>query len=638
MAVSSAQIEWQRQTRPEEGLAFIWQRVPTALRYIVVAGLPGTPAPPIDEVLRGATPHFTSVEIPREFSGAVDVGSPVGDERQYSLFAVLNDGRVISVNGVQYFKGFDAPQDRDYYAVEPQALIGLPDPTGAPAADETSVATVEPLAQAPESAPVQSLHPDTPGLDAAATTVTSQSGPYALEPMNVPATAATVEVSGPYVLEPMPALPSDLPIADTVASAVASTATDVTTAATALPPDSLPSIDAATETPTPPASVDVRPDGGSPPVPSTTLNGDPAGPAGGTLPQPTSLTAPTMPAPPRGDSNVADDKQQVKTANGPLAAHGPRPIHEGPTRGPLADAIPGSTEQVGSPVVEDQGPTAAAVREVPSSSTGNGVTVSGDVRSPTSRPDPALIAMLDEAELWLRPQWADYEQAARLLEEARAIAPDNARLGELQDRLHAIKEDAAPNRAHLLHEARQRLEARDYWQAVDIYEQILAQQPDNQEAQQSVARARILGRFAGQMTAAGVDPEQLQRLGDDYATLAPDLASQAYAAAFKLRPAIVTLRGWLLSLASSGQMADIVAVAQQGVLQLRQAGRVVTDPAQDSALAVLQERSDTGETAGVNEAITQLIQALVESASSEPDRSADTAQPAQGAPTAEREV
>src|SRR2546430_2192263 len=53
-------------------------------------------------------------------------------------------------------------------------------------------------------------------------------------------------------------------------------------------------------------------------------------------------------------------------------------------------------------------------------------------QSPAVAYSPALARLLDEAELYLLPRWADAAMAVRLLDQAAAIAPNDPRLLDLR--------------------------------------------------------------------------------------------------------------------------------------------------------------------------------------------------------------
>lgn len=601
MLDATAHLEWQRHTRPEEGLAFTWEQVPAAVQYVLLAGLSREPVPPIGAILRGASPNFTYAEIPYQYFGAVDVGTPAGEEHQYSLVAKLDGDQIVPVSNVQYMAGFEAPQDRDYYAVEPQ-LPSVPRPAALSGAVETPVSPVTP--------PPPIVVEVAPRATDAASAVAEQS------PVLAPDRNATV-------MEASPAQPLERTVADVAAPAPAIAPVSLATPVPAGAPED-------NRQESPPSSQDAAAPGPVAefaPVVIGPLRSD-----NGSKQEPGMDTAasPALPLP--ATAIVTGEASPEVGAQAPVAAESPaasRPAGESGVSPPEITA-PGPLTQIGqalaagrvavqpdgqqseaegaAPALETQA-TPSPLREVREGDAAR------DASSPT---DPALAALLDEAELWLRPPWVDDAQAAQLLDQAAALAPADPRLRELQERLRAAQQDGGANVDHLLQQARQRLEAREYWQAVDVYEQILSRQPDHQEAQQGLARARALGRWAAQMAAAGGDAERLRRIGNDYAKLAPDLASRAYAAAFAAQPAIVSLNGWLLALARSNQMDDLVATARQSVLQLRQCGRVRDDPAQESALDVLQRQVEIGEVTGIGEAISQVTQALVISASQQP--------------------
>jgi hypothetical protein len=216
--------------------------------------------------------------------------------------------------------------------------------------------------------------------------------------------------------------------------------------------------------------------------------------------------------------------------------------------------------------------------------------------SPSTGPLPAaLVALLEEAELYLLPQWADYAEVARLLDRVEQEAPNHVRILELRERLRDAQQGGgAQDVTPLLREAEECLARHDFWEAVDLYEQALAKQPENADARSGVERARMLARWSAQWTGATGDAARLQTLGDEYAALAPDLAHQAYTAAFAATPTVEALHGLLVSLVRGNRGAAVVATARDGVVALRIAGRLAADGEQDSALETLARCGEPG--------------------------------------------
>src|SRR6059058_3047382 len=112
----------QRQTRPQEGLAMTWDAVEDAGRYAFIVGLVAAAPPPLDVIMRGGTREFALLGIPTRFTGAVDLGSPAGDERQYALVAYRADGSVVPVPNLRFHTARRAPRDREFYSLLPPAL------------------------------------------------------------------------------------------------------------------------------------------------------------------------------------------------------------------------------------------------------------------------------------------------------------------------------------------------------------------------------------------------------------------------------------------------------------------------------------------------------------------------------------
>jgi hypothetical protein len=215
---------------------------------------------------------------------------------------------------------------------------------------------------------------------------------------------------------------------------------------------------------------------------------------------------------------------------------------------------------------------------------------------PSTAPLPAaLVALLEEAELYLLPQWADYVEVARLLDRVEQEAPNHVRVLELRERLRDAQQGGeAQDVTPLLRDAEECLARHDFWEAVDLYEQALAKQPENGDARSGVERARMLARWSAQWTGATGDAARLQTLGDEYAALAPDLAHQAYAAAFAVAPTVAALHGLLVSLLRTNRGVAVAATARDGVITLRAAGHLASDSEQDSTLETLERCGEPG--------------------------------------------
>lgn len=236
--------------------------------------------------------------------------------------------------------------------------------------------------------------------------------------------------------------------------------------------------------------------------------------------------------------------------------------------------------------------------------------------------DPAveemIATLLDEADLYLLPQWLDLDAADRLLSEAAHLASGHPRVKEMQAALRDLRSTSGgADPQALLDEANRALSDQDYWRAVDLYEQILATASQNDEALRGLARTRLMARWSAQFTGANGDAPRLQHLGDAFMDEAPDLAARSYAAAFALRPTIATLRGSLLALAHAQNLSPEAfnRTVAQGVESLRQSGRVAADTSQDDALAVLHNLVQRTEALPlldeIENAVEHLVRALV---------------------------
>ncbi len=230
-------------------------------------------------------------------------------------------------------------------------------------------------------------------------------------------------------------------------------------------------------------------------------------------------------------------------------------------------------------------------------------------RSTTADDARRLDALLDEAELYLLPRWADPNQAARLLDEAAPLAPDHPRLRELQNRLGLLRNSAGSVDAWLA-EAEQHIAAGDYWGAAALYERVLQQQ-QHEAALSGLERARMLGRWSALRSGAADDPRRLQSLADEYQAVAPDLAVEAYEAAFTVRPTIIALRGWLLALGHSGQVSRLAECAQTGAHLLYDAHRIGDNSMAVNAVRTLQQEIASTGPEQIDEAIGLFIETLV---------------------------
>ncbi len=154
--MSNVQVETQRQTRQAEGLALTWTPVSGAIRYGFVVGFPDLPVPPVDVIMKGATRDFAIMGVPAKYSGAVDLGSPVGEERQYGLIAYRGDGSIVPVPGVQFVGARSAPRDREYHSLLPPELVRS-QPVAPAAATPAVMAPSPPLRTADPWAALQEL-------------------------------------------------------------------------------------------------------------------------------------------------------------------------------------------------------------------------------------------------------------------------------------------------------------------------------------------------------------------------------------------------------------------------------------------------------------------------------------------------
>ena len=228
---------------------------------------------------------------------------------------------------------------------------------------------------------------------------------------------------------------------------------------------------------------------------------------------------------------------------GPEVADAPAP--------PIAAAAPALDDDWSPWIVEQEAVVQQAV--VPAAPAGTSVSVPPPQAAPLT---PELAALLDEAELYLAPSWADYGEAGRLVAQVAAIVPADPRVLDLQSRLRG-PETGAEDFTELLAKAQALLERQEYWPAVDLFEEVLAKQPEHVIAHEGAARGRLLARWFTQLAGAGSDPGRLVALGDSYAFDAPDLASAAYAASFASSPAVETLGRWLSALANCGEPAAL---------------------------------------------------------------------------------
>ncbi len=607
-------VTTQRYARAEDGLALAWQAVPGAMRYGLIIGLPDVPLPPLDVVMKGALRSFTIMGIPVRFTGAVDVGSPVGEDRQYSLIAYRGDGTIVPVPGVGYYPARQAPRDRDYHLLQPPTLAAEtqpappppqpePEPVSSPDTALDEFGDPLPVAAAPDAASVAPIDPSDVPMNAPTAGPTGSIPAEDVAPVERrPQAAFAAATAGPAedasladlmaepAAAPAPPVTADVAdVADVAAGVLEPSRADSETALPAQDTSLFASAVSADDTvhqpaATVPALVE-RQDGGT--GWSDVASGRQTADELESAPAPTVVVAATEPA---------TSEEQAARADGDRA----RRANE--ARG------------VG---VDEGGSVGASGDQAAGESRDDGVRVERPVAAATPRARE-LATLLDEAELHLR--WAgDERDIARLLDQARALDPSDRRLNELQDRLRQRQEvrateAAPPSVEQLLAEARRFVDKADYWPAVDLYTQVLAVQEHNDEARQGAESARALALWTALMSGSRRDAKRLRRIGDEFAH-APDLAAQSFDASFALRPTLAALQGWLLALARDNRGDAVAETARHGVETLRSCGRVEADatPAQERALARIQSegRAGTpGSLSAVEDAVAELTAAL----------------------------
>jgi hypothetical protein len=229
-----------------------------------------------------------------------------------------------------------------------------------------------------------------------------------------------------------------------------------------------------------------------------------------------------------------------------------------------------------------------------------------------------LGALLDEAELYLLPQWADSDAALSLVEQVEREAPGHPRTRAVRARIESMKSVGAAGSdqgdstqiAGLLEKASRSMDDRDYWGAVDYYEQALAEKPDHAEAQAGLGKARLRARWPSQLAGAGGDVAALRALGSETDAEAPDLAGQAYATAFGIQPTPEVLRLWLSAFCRAGYGGVLADTARRAVQVLEESGKILPGPAVTAALAGLEQTAGAGG-AETEAAITRLCDELV---------------------------
>jgi hypothetical protein len=223
-----------------------------------------------------------------------------------------------------------------------------------------------------------------------------------------------------------------------------------------------------------------------------------------------------------------------------------------------------------------------------------------EIPAPPLRAD--LGALLDEAELYLLPQWADSDAALSLVEQVEREAPGHPRTRAVRARIASMQsggvagsdQNDSTQIAGLIEKAGRSMNDRDYWGAVDYYEQVLAEKPDHEEAQAGIGKARLRARWPSQLAGAGSDVAALRALGDETEAEAPDLAGQAYATAFGIQPTPEVLRAWLSAFARAGYGSVLADTARRAVQVLEESGRILPNPSVTAALEGLEQTVGTG--------------------------------------------
>jgi len=614
-------ITTQRHARAEEGLALAWQAVPGAMRYGLIIGLADVPLPPLDVVMKGAQRSFTIMGIPVRFTGAVDVGSPVGEDRQYSLIAYRGDGTIVPVPGVGYYPARQAPRDREYHLLQPPALAAEPQPAPAPPepAPEPVSGPAPALDEFGDPVPVaaepidRSIGP-TSGIPAedAAPVERRPRAEFAAATAGPAPDASLVDSMEEPAAAPVPAVTTEaVETADSVSepsraeSNTTSPAQEAPLFASAVSVDDTVRQPAAEPSVTVPVTVE-RQDGG------TGWSDAAAGrPALDEREAPLARTA----APTATEPSTSEDQA------GHTDADKDRIGRESAVRAAGAGADDDQTGLVGESAGEDGAgsksrDSGVGVERPAGEGRDGGVGVERPVGDATVRA-PELAALLDEAELHLRWAGGDERDVARLLDQARALDASDHRLHELQEQLRQRQEagsagGASPPVEQLLAEARRLVDKGDYWPAVDLYTQVLAVQEHNDEARQGVERARTLALWTALMAGSRRDAWRLRRIGNEFAH-APDLAAQSFDASFALRPTVAALQGWLLALARDKGGDAVMETARQGVETLRECGRVGAGatPAQESALdRIEREAREHADLSALEAAVADLATAL----------------------------
>jgi len=296
--------------------------------------------------------------------------------------------------------------------------------------------------------------------------------------------------------------------------------------------------------------------------------------------------------------------------------------------------------------------------------------------SPPAPPLPTnLGALLDEAELYLLPQWADSAAALSLVEEVEREAPGHPRTREVRARIEnmiaggalaveepdsAIEDDSATPAAQapasdvedpasviegnpatiepigveeppliieedpavtlpsgveeaapmIEDDSTQITDLLEMGAAVDYYEQVRAAKPEYEAAGAEPAHTRAGTPWPLRLAESAGDATALRELGKDIEEEAPDLAGQAYAAAFAIQPAPDVLRGWLTAFGRAGHGEVIAGTARRAVRVLEESGKIVPNPAITDALESLDQAAG-GSGAELESAVHHLCDALV---------------------------
>ena len=652
-------VPLQTETRPDEGLALTWFEVPGAIRYGLIIGVPGASMPELDVIMRGQTQQFAIVGVPSRFTGAVDIGTPPGETRQFGMVAYRNDGEILAVPSLHIHPARSAPRDREYHAVVPPALVD-PNPP-APSSqhgDPSDPWSALEATSAPGHGPAAPFAAPAPPAVAPSFTVPSPvsspsathtpapydpwdvlSQPAAPEPAPPPPSSPTPAPTARYEVEaaqlpvapaprsepPAPAYPVEPPVQAEPASSYEAPAAE-------LPAEPTPTL----EPPTAVSPAERTAEVGMPvvAVPDEAVVTSAWAEPIASVENP-ALETPVNVPPAQATEGMAASRADNASAVGEDAARQGALVAE-PEPGPMGLGAAGEADESPAAVVTpratwERGFAGPPETEAPATQDEPVPPISIDPLfhpappvpaappvlaappAPPAAPLPAaLAAVLDEAELYLLPQWADHEAALRLLEQAEREAPEHPRVRDLRARLEAAQGggDNSAQLAALLEEADRSLKDQDYWAAVDHYERILSEEPEHEGALAGIARARLRARWPTRLAGASGDSAALRTLGDEAATEAPDLAGQAYAAAFAIQPDVDVLRGWLIAFVHAGHGEVVPGTARRAVKVLEERGKILPAPAVSQALDGLDEAA-AGDSAGAESAANHLCDTLV---------------------------